>query len=85
RQAGLSYSDITPVFLTPPDAVAAFQNGSLDAWAIWDPYLAAAELKLAPRILLTAEGLAPGNSIYVAGRDFAARYPALVLEILEEI
>ena len=40
EKAGLSYADITPVYLTPPDAGPAFANGSIDAWAIWDPYFA---------------------------------------------
>jgi sulfonate transport system substrate-binding protein len=33
KKAGLSYSDITPAFLAPADAVAAFTTGSVDAWA----------------------------------------------------
>ena len=38
EKAGLTYADITPVYLTPPDAGPAFANGSIDAWSIWDPY-----------------------------------------------
>ena len=37
EKAGLTYEDITPVYLTPPDAGPAFANGSIDAWAVWDP------------------------------------------------
>lgn len=36
RKAGLKWSDITPIWLTPADARAAFQKGAVDAWAIWD-------------------------------------------------
>ena len=43
QQAGLKYSDIQPVFLTPADARAAFQRGAVDAWAIWDPFFVAAQ------------------------------------------
>jgi sulfonate transport system substrate-binding protein len=43
EKAGLTYADITPVYLTPPDAVPAFANGSIEAWAIWDPYFAIGE------------------------------------------
>jgi sulfonate transport system substrate-binding protein len=43
---GLSYGDIVPAYLAPADARAAFERGSVDAWAIWDPYYAAAELSL---------------------------------------
>ena len=42
ESAGLSYADVTPIFLAPSDARAAFERGSVDAWAIWDPFLAAA-------------------------------------------
>ncbi len=34
EQAGLQYGDITPVFLPPADARAAFVAGSIDAWVI---------------------------------------------------
>ncbi|MFX7776447.1 ABC transporter substrate-binding protein, partial [Acinetobacter baumannii] len=36
---GLQYCDVTPVWLAPADARAAFERGSVDAWAIWEPYL----------------------------------------------
>jgi sulfonate transport system substrate-binding protein len=37
---GLRFSDITPVYLTPNDAQPAFESGHLDAWAVWDPFVA---------------------------------------------
>ncbi len=37
QKAGLTYSDIQPVYLTPADARAAFLRGAIDAWAVWDP------------------------------------------------
>src|SRR3984957_20074924 len=43
EKAGIQYSDITPVFLAPADARAAFERGAIDAWVIWDPFQAAAE------------------------------------------
>jgi sulfonate transport system substrate-binding protein len=49
EKAGLKYSDITPVYLPPADARAAFERGSVDAWVIWDPLLAAAEKQLGAR------------------------------------
>ena len=47
----LPWSDITPVYLAPPDAAAAFVRGAVDAWSIWDPFLAIAELKQKARAL----------------------------------
>jgi len=36
EKAGRTYQDIVPVYLSPPDAAAAFVRRSIDAWAIWD-------------------------------------------------
>ena len=46
EKAGVAWSDITPAPLAPADATAAFAKGAVDAWSIWDPYLALAELNL---------------------------------------
>ena len=45
------WSAITPVYLPPPDAAAAFVRGAVDAWSIWDPFFAIAELKQKARAL----------------------------------
>jgi sulfonate transport system substrate-binding protein len=39
-KAALTYGDIEPVYLPPPDASAALSRGSVDAWVIWDPLFA---------------------------------------------
>ena len=51
EKAGVQYRDIDAVFLTPADARAAFERGSVDAWAIWEPFLAAAQMQTGARIL----------------------------------
>jgi sulfonate transport system substrate-binding protein len=71
EKAGLSYEDITPVYLSPPDAGPAFANGSIEAWAIWDPYFAIGEKRQNGRILINAYEVAKTNSFYLANRDFA--------------
>ena len=71
EKAGLTYEDITPVYLTPPDAGPAFANGSIDAWAVWDPYFAIGEKRQNGRILINAVDVAKTNSFYLANRDFA--------------
>ena len=70
EKAGLTYADITPVYLTPPDAGPAFANGSIEAWAIWDPYFAIGEAKQNGRILINAYEVTKTNSFYIANRDF---------------
>jgi ABC-type nitrate/sulfonate/bicarbonate transport system substrate-binding protein len=64
EKAGLTYADITPVYLTPPDAGPAFANGSIDAWAIWDPYFAIGETRQQGRILVNASDITTTNSFY---------------------
>lgn len=51
--AGLKFSDIQPVYLAPADARAAFQQGNVDAWAIWDPYYPPRCCRAAPGYSLT--------------------------------
>jgi sulfonate transport system substrate-binding protein len=83
EKAGLSYADITPVYLTPPDAGPAFANGSIDAWSIWDPYFAIGELKQNGRILVNASEITKTNSFYIANRDFAKTRGAVLQQIID--
>ncbi|KPF92995.1 ABC transporter substrate-binding protein [Rhodopseudomonas sp. AAP120] len=82
QKAGLSYDDIVPVYLTPPDAGPAFAQGSIDAWSIWDPYFAIGELKQNGRILVNASDVGRTNSFYIANRDFAQRNGAILKQIV---
>ncbi len=84
-RAGLKPADIQPVNLQPPDAGAAFRSGALDAWAVWDPFFAMAELEPTTRVLTTAEGVAPSNSFFLASRSFTEREPGTVLALLDAI
>ena len=52
--AGLTPKDVKLVFLQPADALSAFANGQGDAWAIWDPYTAQANLTLKVRSIGSA-------------------------------
>lgn len=85
QQAGLQWSDITPVYLAPADARAAFERGSVDAWVIWDPYWAAIEKALSPRVLATSRGLVNNHTFYLASRAYADKHPELVHLLFEEL
>lgn len=82
---GLKYSDIQPLFLSPPDARAAFERGDLDAWVIWDPFLASAQKGLGARVLVNAEGVANNRAYYFTSQDFAQRHPDIVRVAVQEI
>ncbi|KAF1061211.1 sulfonate ABC transporter substrate-binding protein [Variovorax sp.] len=84
---GLSYADLNLVYLPPADARAAFEKGSIDAWVIWDPFLAAAEKTLEARVLADATGVV-GNraySYYFSSLDYAAKNADVVAIAIEEL
>ncbi|KJC50168.1 ABC transporter substrate-binding protein [Bradyrhizobium sp. LTSP885] len=83
EKAGLTYDDITPVYLTPPDAGPAFGNGSIDAWAIWDPYFAIGETKQNGRILVNTSEVTKTNSFYIANCDFANNHGRVLQQIVD--
>jgi sulfonate transport system substrate-binding protein len=84
-KAGLAYSDIVPVYLSTADASAAFSAGSIDAWVIFDPYFALAERRQKARAIATTKDIVNGNSVYVANRDFAARYSKTLVAVIDEV
>src|ERR1700722_9158311 len=83
EKAALEYSDITPVYLSPPDGAAAFARDSIDAWAVWDPYFAMGEVRGGVRVLAKASDVGKTNSFYIANRDFAARSSQFVSAIID--
>ncbi|WP_424974241.1 sulfonate ABC transporter substrate-binding protein [Methylobacterium brachiatum] len=85
EQAGLPYDAVKFAFLAPADANAAFVRGSVDAWAIWDPYLAAAERATGARVLADAQGLAPNRQFYLSRRGFTDANSEIVAIVLKAI
>ena len=83
--AGLTPADIRPVYLAPADARAAFERGNIDAWAIWDPFLAAAQDATGGRTLADGTGLAPNRQFFLATRDFANDHPDILRKVNAEI
>jgi sulfonate transport system substrate-binding protein len=65
--ANLTPADINSVFLAPADGRAAFESGSVDAWAIWDPFLAAAQAQTGGKVLVDGTNLAPNVQFYPDG------------------
>ncbi|SMC17692.1 sulfonate transport system substrate-binding protein [Andreprevotia lacus DSM 23236] len=84
-QNGLKWDDIQPVFLAPADARAAYESKAVDAWAIWDPYYAAAERALKPRVLTTGEGLSANYTFYLASRQFAAQQGKQLQQVFDAL
>ena len=85
QKHGLSYGDVQSIFLAPADARAAFEKGAVDAWLIWDPFLAAAQKTLQARVLADANGVANNRYYYFSSRDYATRNPDVLRIAIEEI
>src|SRR4051794_35209773 len=85
EQAGLTPKDIQPVYLPPADARAAFEQGSVDAWVIWDPFFAAAAAATGARILADGENLVSNHQFFLAERGFAAGNPKVVDTVLQQL
>jgi sulfonate transport system substrate-binding protein len=85
EKAGLQWGDITPIYVAPSDARAAFEKGAVDAWAIWDPFYAAAELDVKPRVLTNGVGLSNNNSFYLASRPLVEQHAAALNVLLESL
>ncbi|WP_442948705.1 sulfonate ABC transporter substrate-binding protein [Nostoc sp.] len=85
EKAGVQYSDIQRVTLTPADARAVFERKNVDAWAIWDPYLAAAEAATGARTLADATGLAPNRGYYLAAKSFVDTKPDALKIVLDQV
>ena len=85
EKAGVRYNDIDPIFLTPADARAAFERGSVDAWAIWEPFLAAAQIQTGARILADGNGVVSNHQFFLASRSYASKRADVVAVALEEL
>jgi sulfonate transport system substrate-binding protein len=85
EKAGVAYKDVQTVFLPPPDARAAFERGSVDAWVIWDPFLGAAQAQLGAKTLIDGKGLVNNVQFYFSTRAFAEANPSIVNSIIAAV
>lgn len=85
EHAGIGWDQIEPIYLAPADAASAFARGAIDAWSIWDPFYAIAELTRNARRLDIPPAVAVQNSYFLANRDFVTRRPDIVAAINTEL
>jgi sulfonate transport system substrate-binding protein len=82
ESARIPFDRVETVFLSPSDARAAFEGGSVDAWAVWDPYLAEAEIHAGARILADATGLVANREFQLASVKLAREHADAVRTII---
>jgi taurine transport system substrate-binding protein len=79
-KAGVNPNDVTLLDLEPPDIVAAWQRGDLDAAYVWNPSLA--EIKKNGKVLISSAQLAKEGTLTgdlgIVSNDFAEKYPDVV-------
>lgn len=79
---GLTIRDIRPVYLPPSFALLhELHQGSIDAWAIWDPLLTAARHSHRVRVLIDGHGLVENHQFYLSRKVFAFNNPH-ILELI---
>ncbi len=83
RSVGMTLAEVEPTYLAPPDAASAFSIGAVDAWAIWDPYLAMAQQRGPTRTLINRGGLPPSSAFILAYKPFAQRFPRILASVLD--
>jgi sulfonate transport system substrate-binding protein len=85
EKAGLKLGDVQPSYLTPADGRAAFERGSVDAWAVWDPYFAGAQEQIRARVLVDGSNLANYRRYYLASAEFARAHPQILRIVFEAL
>lgn len=85
EKAGIGFDAIIPVYLAPADAAAAFANDKVDAWAVWDPFLAIAETRYDLLTLARSSEVLDVKTYFLANRDFAAAHPQELATVLKAL
>lgn len=84
-KGGLKPNDVQVVYLAPADATAAFDKGDLDAWVVWDPYLAIGERVHKARNITKDVRVVYSNNYLMANREFAQKHPELLKRIVDRL
>lgn len=83
ESAGLGFDEAQIKFIPPAEAKLALTQGSVDAWATWDPYTALAETAQHARVLVSGRGLWTGLG-FLAGTASALKDKRAALKDFKE-
>ena len=73
------------VYLAPADGRTAFESKNVDAWAIWDPFEAAAERATGARVLADGtQGVVNNHLFYLGERGFVGKNPKVIEALFED-
>jgi sulfonate transport system substrate-binding protein len=85
EKSGNKIEDATFAALGPVDAKVALLAGSIDGWAVWEPYVSYARLKDGARVVADGEGLTPTITFIVASDSAIATKRAAVADLLQRL
>ena len=85
ESAGLGFDEAQIKFIAPAEAKLALMQGSVDAWATWDPYTALAETAQHARVLVSGRGLWTGLSFMAATESALKRKSAALKDFKERV
>src|SRR3954451_21570668 len=85
EKAGYKPDDATFAPLGPVDAKIALIAGSIDGWAVWEPYVSYATLKDNARVVANGEGLTPTITFIVASDQAIATKRAAVQDLVQRL
>jgi sulfonate transport system substrate-binding protein len=85
EKSGNRIEDATFAPLGPVDAKIALVAGSIDGWAVWEPYVSYATLKDDARIVANGEGLTPTITFIVASDIAIATKRAAVQDLVQRL
>lgn len=77
----IAAKEVEVVPLSPADARSAFEQGNVDAWSIWDPFLAVAQTNSNVRSLAVGR---ERRTYFLASQQFAKDHPDSLKTILAE-
>jgi sulfonate transport system substrate-binding protein len=85
EKAGFKLDEATFAPLGPVDAKVALLAGSIDAWAVWEPYVSYATLKDKARVVADGAGLTPTITFIVASDVAIATKRAAVQDLVNRL
>ncbi len=85
EKSGFKLDEATFAPLGPVDAKVALLAGSIDAWAVWEPYVSYATLKDNARVIADGDGLTPTITFIVATNNAIATKRAAVQDLVNRL
>lgn len=85
-ESGLKDSDFEIIQLQPDETQSAFENGGVDAWATWDPYITLNTLTGKGKVLTDGEQMGVlSPSFTIARTAFTDEHPELITLYLKAV